>query len=218
MKKCKGSKTALKPNQEVRISVCFCIDTSGLVEKKSKHLLMDAVNCVREMILSDEMFTKSCDLCLVTYGGTAKVLSPFHPIGDKKISQFVFGGDTSLASGVELALKSIDSKQQEYKSLGIKRFCPWLVIFAASPSSENLRAVQDEVLLRQKNKKLVLRTFVFTEQVKKSSLASLSLEESLLIDETVLDYLEKLKLDEPSDLKSEGPPNDGIGPNDWGEI
>lgn len=156
-------------NHATRIPVVLCLDTSySMVENGGFDALNEGVKAFYETCKADAINRFGFDVAIVTFGAEGvKRLRDFEPIWDKeKIPSFKFTAKrgttwvdgTPLAQGVDLAMKGLQHRKNEYRENAIGYYQPFLVIITDGQSTENdkvaFKATQDEVVELQRSRKL----------------------------------------------------------------
>ncbi len=123
-------------NPSTRVPVCICLDTSGSMGSGSSEFadtpideLNKGVRLFYDSIKADETASFAADICLVTFGGYAKLAENFSSI-DQTAQPPVFSayGGTPMGEAVNMALDCLEQRKQEYKKNGIDYYQPWLVL------------------------------------------------------------------------------------------
>jgi uncharacterized protein YegL len=191
----------LVTNTAARVPVCLCIDTSasmgkiirGETHETGKTYFKDGINwnvveggvsllddmedgikAFYEAIEKDNIARESCEICIVTFDDVARLLEPFKSVEGRQVPDFELGGETSMAAGVEMALKYLDERKAQYKQNGVEYYQPWLVIFTDGVPTDDVTAIQAEVKKREAAKKLTVLPFALTDDVDKGVLGGFS--------------------------------------------
>lgn len=148
-------------NSEPRCPVVLLLDTSGSMDGLPISQLNDAIMAFKEVAVKDKMAKRRIHLCIVTFGGTAKVNTEFTDIKSFIPPTLKSGGNTPLGSGINLALDELEKIKAEYKEHDISYFRPWVVLIsdgcptdAWKDASERAKKYHDD-----KEKKVVFLTF-----------------------------------------------------------
>lgn len=167
-------------NPTPRVPICLCLDTSGsmarVVSGEVKETgeqfyqdgrmwnlvtggisaldeLCDGVKTFYEEIRNDEIAQYSAEICIVTFGGTPKLIVDFANIDRQtNLPELKAEGDTPIGEAVNLALDCLEKRKQEYQDKGVDYYQPWLVLMTdgapdGSQPAELERAIQRTVTL-----------------------------------------------------------------------
>lgn len=153
-------------NHATRIPVVLCLDTSySMVENGGFHALNEGVKAFYDTCKDDSVNRFGFDVAIVTFGaqGVRKV-QEFRPIwNQEEVPVFSFSKEgwvdgTPLAQGIDLAMKGLQFRKDEYRVNGIGYYQPFLVIITDGQSTENdidaFKATQNEVVELQRSKRL----------------------------------------------------------------
>lgn len=143
-------------NPSTRVPVCLCLDISGSMNRvvggevqetgeqiykdgqtwdivtggiSAIHELTEGVNAFYQELRSDEVAQYSAEVCIVTFGGVAKLIVDFATIDrQQELPQLIADGDTPMGEAVNLALDCLEERKREYQDNGIDYYQPWLVL------------------------------------------------------------------------------------------
>jgi len=150
--------TELATNENVRQPICLCLDVSGSMSGEPIRILNEALGKFYKD-LNDEATTKySADVAIVTFESEAKVYDKFSGITDKKAPSLTTGVYTYMGAGVELSLKILLERKQQYKAHGLDYLQPWLIIMSdgAPQDVELVKKMQAECIKLMKNERLLV--------------------------------------------------------------
>lgn len=127
----------LADNPTPRVPVCLCLDCSASMSENDGFNggsrldeLREGIKQFLNAVNDDEIAKYSVDLCVVTFNDSAKCLLSMS--GAANLSGNIVGlaasGDTSIGSGVNLALQLLEKRKAQYKKEGIVYHQPWLVV------------------------------------------------------------------------------------------
>lgn len=123
------NKEDLKTNPMARIAVCLCLDSSGSMRGEKLDLLNKGVAEFYNAIKNDEIALRAAEICIVQFGDEAEALNDFSTIDlQPEIPVVRAYGGTSLGKGVNLALDLLQKRREDYKSIGVDYYQPWLVL------------------------------------------------------------------------------------------
>jgi uncharacterized protein YegL len=196
-----GEDDELVSNSSARIPVCLCVDTSSSMNLVLKGGTMtgrtfykdgqtwnevagDVTTLLDEMVSGIGKFYEtikenpqakaSCEICVVTYDDSARVLEDFGSIEGRDVPNFELGDNTAMSEGVELALKKLDERKQEYKKNGVEYYQPWLVLFTDGEPTDDVENVQSRTKQMESANKLTIFPIALTDDADKTALAGFS--------------------------------------------
>lgn len=155
-------------NHATRIPVVLCLDTSQSMDTNGGFdALNEGVQAFFETCQNDSVNRFGFDVAIVTFGAQGvNRIQDFRPIWNQNsIPHFAFTPEnwvdgTPLAQGVDLAMKGLQKRKDEYKDNNIGYYQPFLVIITDGQSTEDagprspFRATQEEVVSLQRKRKL----------------------------------------------------------------
>jgi uncharacterized protein YegL len=138
-------KQDLVTNPTGRIAVCLVLDCSPSmgasywiggkqIVRPSGSVPIDELNKGVKHFLAaiknDEIARYAAEIAIVTFAGKPKTDLDFQSIErvDLPTLQIDSQGGTSIGSAVELALKLLEKRKEEYKDAGVDYYQPWLVL------------------------------------------------------------------------------------------
>ena len=110
-------------NTASRLPVCLCLDVSGSMAKNDAiQMLNKGVAHFYDAIKKNEQATLSCEIAVVTFSTGAKCLEDFSTVDRKEPLRLSASGGTDMTEGVELALKLLEDRKQDYKQAGVEYY------------------------------------------------------------------------------------------------
>lgn len=203
-------------NHSTRIPVVLCLDTSrSMTTNGGFEALNEGVQAFYDTCKNDSVNRLGFDVAIVTFGaqGVEKV-QDFRPIWNQEdVPTFAFSAEnridgTPMGRGIDLAMKGLQKRKQEYKDNSIGYYQPFLVVITDGRSTEimpqlfggntaeyqksrkQFDAVKDEVVALQRGRKLkVIAIGVGNDDF--SELAGFIVDKKVLLakDFTVFDLL-----------------------------
>lgn len=166
-------------NHSTRIPVVLCLDTSqSMTTNGGFEALNEGVQAFFETCKNDPVNRLGFDVAIVTFGaqGVSKV-QDFRPIWNQdEVPAFEFVSEnwidgTPMGKGIDLAMKGLERRKNEYKDEHISYYQPFLVIITDGQSTEivpqafgseeefaesrkRFDAVKDALVDLQRNRKL----------------------------------------------------------------
>lgn len=190
-------------NTSSRIPVCLCIDTSASMNKAldpnkvvytgEKEFIdgkywdiclptdtltsemIKGVNAFYKAIKKDDRASEACEVAVVSFDDTAKVVSEFSSIDKKdKFEIEACGLSTQMGEGLNLALDMLEQRKKTYNENGIEYYQPWLVIFTDGDPTDSILRAQQRIRLLEDDKKITVFCLALHNDVNLNILGSLS--------------------------------------------
>lgn len=118
-------------NPTARVPVCLCLDTSASMDGEPIGELNEGVRLFYEAIKDDETAYYAAEVCVVTFGGTAKCIFDFGSMEIQPDAPILTAcGDTPMGEAVNKALDLLEERKKEYKDCGVDYYQPWLVLMS----------------------------------------------------------------------------------------
>lgn len=126
-------------NPSPRCACMLVLDTSGSMDGAPIAELNDGLQRLLATLKEDEVASFSVELGIVTTGrGVARqevALTGVNALDS--LPQLSAGGGTPLGGAVEMALQALQARKEQYRSMGVPYFQPWLIIISdGSPGDE----------------------------------------------------------------------------------
>ena len=127
-------------NTSNRLLICMCIDTSYsmLQENRIDHVNKAVRDDLIEQCKNNIYAADSVEVCIVTFGGKARVVQNFANVKDVKFKDLEVDGDTPLGEAVMLAMNLIKERQAQFDDFGISGFKPWLIIMSDGAATDDI--------------------------------------------------------------------------------
>lgn len=134
-------------NHSTRIPVVLCLDTSqSMTTNGGFEALNEGVQAFFDTCKNDPVNRLGFDVAIVTFGaqGVSKV-QDFRPIwNQEEVPAFEFTREnwvdgTPMGKGIDLSLKGLERRKEEYKEEHISYYRPFLVIITDGQSTEIVR-------------------------------------------------------------------------------
>lgn len=143
----------LVENPTARVPVCLCLDVSGSMSGSAIKELNDGVKLFYEAIKEDETALYSAEICVVTFGGTAKQISDFSSLTlEPNPPVFSASGGTPMGEAVNIALSALETRKSEYIDKGVDYYQPWLVLMTDGEPNGKVGELDNAI---EKTRKLV---------------------------------------------------------------
>ena len=127
-------------NPTARVPICLCLDTSGSMSGAPIDELNEGIKLFCEAIRDDETARYSAEICIITFGGYARLIEDFANIErQRNVPRLFADGMPKMGEAVNMALDCLEKRKQEYKEKGVDYFQPWLVIMTGGkPNGDSL--------------------------------------------------------------------------------
>lgn len=177
--------SALITNPAARVPICLVLDASGSMDtvisgdyhktgqKVTKDgatydivegqtvTRLDELNSgldqfLREL-LEDPQARLSAEVCVVAFADKAQEIFDFAPLTIEHLGTKIAscGGQTSIGSGVKLALELLDRRKAEYQNAAVDYFQPWLVVITdGQPTDQTHLEAAADIRMRVQARKL----------------------------------------------------------------
>jgi uncharacterized protein YegL len=146
----------LVQNPSARLPVCLVLDTSGSMAGESIAELQKGVETFFEAIRSDEVAKYSAEICVVTFGDSAKKVVDFAAIERQELPTVCAAGQTPMGAGVTLALDLLEARKTEYRNAGVDYFQPWMVLMTDGDPTDDISAAARRIESLVAEKKLAI--------------------------------------------------------------
>lgn len=130
-------------NVEPRVPCVLVLDTSGSMETDGRiELLNEGVDICKRELAGDSLSAKRVEIAVVTFGGTANLLSDFATVDQFQPPRLKADGETPMGAAINLAVDLVTQRKQVYKQNGLGYYRPWIFLITdgAATDQETLRA------------------------------------------------------------------------------
>ena len=146
-------------NKSNRIMICLCIDCSAsMLRQGAMKKVNDGMAAFLEKTNSDTLSRDAADICIVSFGDTAQLVSDFgtaeEALRNLRAQPILpVGANTVLAAGVNMTLDHLAAHQAQLSAVNNNSYIPWLIIIIDGDSTErpadvNAAAERERKLLR----------------------------------------------------------------------
>lgn len=156
MKNLTISQQELVDNPTPRVPICLVLDTSGSMEGNPIDELNEGVKTFFDAILSDDIAQWSAEISIVTFGDAVKQILNFASIQKQKCPTLGAGGETPMGEAVNLALDLLERRKEEYKSLGIDYYQPWMVLMTDGQPTDDIEPASNRTRELIEKRKLTI--------------------------------------------------------------
>lgn len=145
-------------NKSNRIMICLCIDCSAsMLRQGAMKKVNDGMAAFLEKTNSDTLSRDAADICIVSFGDTAQLVSDFgtaeEALRNLRAQPILpVGANTVLAAGVNMTLDHLAAHQAQLSAVNNNSYIPWLIIIDGDsterPADVNAAAERVRKLLR----------------------------------------------------------------------
>lgn len=148
----------LVTNPSPRIPICLCLDTSFSMDGEPIKALNNAIEQFYKEISSDMQSAASCEISIVSFNSDATLVDDFGPVHNKIHNPLTCTGSTNMKAGVDLAIKVLNQRKEEYKKNGVDYYQPWLILMSDGyPNNpDDLTGLQNSIRLMESKRKLMV--------------------------------------------------------------
>ncbi len=178
-------------------------------------------------LLEEASARRAAEVCIVAFAGDAEIIRDFEPLSESHLGirvEVTNQGETSLGRGVELALRLLEQRKNEYRTAGVDYYQPWLVVITdGQPTDDTHRRVEPEIRRLVEAKKLTVFPIAVGELDDISQLAVISPgRKPLKLQGTkfreLFQWLSKSVARVSGSIPGESVPLDKDGVCDWAEL
>ena len=129
-------------NKSNRIMICLCIDCSAsMLRQGAMKKVNDGMAAFLEQTNSDTLSRDAADICIVSFGDTAQLVSDFgtaeEALRNLRAQPILpVGANTVLAAGVNMTLDHLAAHQAQLSAVNNNSYIPWLIIIIDGDSTE----------------------------------------------------------------------------------
>lgn len=129
-------------NKSNRIMICLCIDCSAsMLRQGAMKKVNDGMAAFLERTNSDTLSRDAADICIVSFGDTAQLVSDFgtaeEALRNLRAQPILpVGANTVLAAGVNMTLDHLAAHQAQLSAVNNNSYIPWLIIISDGDSTE----------------------------------------------------------------------------------
>ena len=167
----------------IKVAICLCVDTSYSMIGTPIEELNRGITAFFDELYKDEIARYSAEISIIEFNSQASITLPFTEVNELGgiQSNLDADGTTAMAEAVELALKELKRKKQEYKSKGVSYYQPWMVLMSDGfPTddegyfSESYKSVASRSKNMSKNKELLVIPIGIGDEAELSILSEFS--------------------------------------------
>ena len=147
-------KQELAHNPTARLPVSLVLDVSGSMHGEPLSELQEGVMMFFNAVRSDEMASLSADISVVTFDCEARLALDFYSVERQVVPRLNAQGTTSMGAGVNMALDLLDARKQEYQTMGVDYYQPWMVLMTDGAPTDDIQGASRRVVERVQQRKL----------------------------------------------------------------
>nr|WP_187364397.1 VWA domain-containing protein [Massilia genomosp. 1] len=132
------------------------LDVSGSMAGEPIRELQEGVHMFFNAIRQDEVAQYAAEICIVTFGDTARKALDFMSIERQEVPALVASGTTPMGQATMMALDLLDARKEEYKRAGVDYFQPWMVIMTDGEPTDDIGVAVARVGALAAGKKLTV--------------------------------------------------------------
>jgi uncharacterized protein YegL len=132
-------------NPENRCPCVLVLDTSGSMSGAIDEL-NQGIERLRDELNEDTAARKRVEIAIVTFGGTAEVVQDFVTVDEFVPPRLEANGLTPMGSALNLAIKLVEERKEQYKQYGRSYYRPWIFLLTdGTPEGETAEEWQAAV-------------------------------------------------------------------------
>jgi uncharacterized protein YegL len=138
-------------NPDPRCACVLVLDRSGSMAGKKIAELNAGLQQFRDELLADELARRRVEIAVVPFGPVVRG-SSFHPAERFVPGTLSAGGDTPTGAAVNYALDLLENQKELYRSHGILRYRPWVILMTDGEPTDAYRAAAKRAREGEANK------------------------------------------------------------------
>jgi uncharacterized protein YegL len=117
-------------NPDPRIACVLLLDTSWSMNGDPVAELNRGFETFCGELKDDPLAKKRTEVAVITFGGTAQLVTPFMEARQLEPQHFTASGGTPMGSAINLALDEVQAQKAAYKQAGLEYFRPWIFLLS----------------------------------------------------------------------------------------
>lgn len=146
----------LVDNPASRVPICIVLDTSGSMIGDPINELNEGLKTFFDAIHSDEVAKWSAEISIVTFGGGVTQILDFDNIQKQDCPKLDSNGNTPMGEAVNLALDLLERRKEEYGSVGVDYYQPWMVLMTDGQPTDDIESAVNRTRKLIENRKLTI--------------------------------------------------------------
>ena len=201
-------------NKSLRIMIAICVDSSQSMQASVEQINKGILTFL-DRLAANNTARNAAELCVVSFGNEIKDVCEFGSVTDaiqtlkRQGGIKARGSDTRMADGILHTLALIDQRTEDFTSIGVSYYKPWLLIISDGDASDPPKIQEKaEIEVRKRLRDGRIRTKCLSMGEGSSSLKNYTDdgEVSKLEDLGVVDFFEMLSRSVSEYSRSSMPP------------
>ena len=113
---------------EKHIACVLLVDTSGSMGGRPIAELNEGLRAFGEALQEDTKAAGCADICVISFNSTVETVVPFCSAEEYVVPVLNAGGLTAMNEAIITGLDLIEARKQEYKSIGVDYYKPWMFL------------------------------------------------------------------------------------------
>lgn len=162
---------------------CLCVlvlDTSGSMKANNAIVeLNNSLQRFKKVIELDCVARDRLEVCIITFDSAVKVVQQPDRITNFEMPSLKAQGCSLLVPALEKAQEIIKNRTNQYKSLGISHFRPWIIVITDGdpyPNGQDIGGIASKIKIDVNNKKYLF-VIIGIGDIQDSVLTSLQTEQ-----------------------------------------
>ena len=164
---------------EMHLPFALLVDTSGSMEV-SVDKLNEGLRMFGELLKEDSQAVGRVEISIITYDDDARVLVPFGPAYDYEAPRVTCGGMTAMHEAVDLALREIEARKEQYKETQTPYYRPWIINMSDGAPNDTDNGAFARLKKAQEDKHCTYFSVAIGESANIPLLKSLSIQNKVL--------------------------------------
>jgi uncharacterized protein YegL len=114
------------------------LDASGSMAGEPIKELNEGVKLFFDSVMDDEIARYSAEVCIITFGTSAKIELDFAGIEKQQRPTIFANGTTPMGEAVELAIELLEKRKSEYSDVGVDYYQPWMVLMTDGKPTDSI--------------------------------------------------------------------------------
>lgn len=124
-------------NPDPRCPCVLLLDVSTSMQGESIVALNEGLRVFQREVSLDAVAARRVEVAIVTFGTGVKTVQDFVTVDQFHPPDLVAGGQTHMASGIQMALDLIEQRKATYRNNGVAYYRPWVFLITdGSPYGE----------------------------------------------------------------------------------
>ena len=167
---------------EIHLACAVLVDTSSSMAGKEEDIV-EGIRTMKDAIMEDDIARGRVEICLITFDSEVREVCPFGPVSRIEIPDIRTHGMTCTHAAVAFALKRVQERTAEYRSLGMTYKQPWIWLLTDGHSNDADNGAFQALLEAQNTKpnpKCIFYGVAIGDDVNEQELASMSRNSTIL--------------------------------------